>query len=237
MKKGLKITIIILIVLLIIGYGAFRVINGPNVSIKDKIDVKNYVENYLTKKYGEHKFKVTGIRYEYNMTSIFDYSSPKGYWVDFKSDTVPHSWVTISGLSPNSYKVDSDYFIQSYYFPKTDGYDVSETMNSMKPKKELERLLLDKLKNEFDNDIYEVDCDTILLKIPEDYGKIPTLDEIKTNTSLYTIRRFYYKLSNTIKDTNNYERKLKMYITNNYNSNSDIFFSMNNTLVSVFLNK
>ena len=235
MKKGSKITIIILIAALILGYGIFRIFNGPSVSIKEKREIKNYVENYLTKKYGEHRFKVTGIRYEYDMDTLFDYSNPTGYWVDFKSDIVSDSWLTINGLSPDVYKVDSDYFIESYYFHEKDGYDVYKTMDSMTPKKELERLLLDKLKNEFDNNIYEVKCDTIILEIPEDYGKIPKLEEIKTNTSLYTVLQFDYKVSNVIGDTKEYEERLKSYIKNTYNCESHMYFNLNNTLVNVFL--
>ena len=235
MKKGLKITIIILIVLSILGYGVFRVFYGPSVSMKDKREIKKYAENYLTKKYGEHKFKVTGIRYEYDMTTLFDYSNPTGYWVDFKSDIVPHSWITINGLNPDVYKVDSDYFIESYYFPEKDGYDVYKIMDNMEPRKDLERLLLDELRKEFDSNIYEMDCDTIILDIPEDYGKIPSLEELNTNTSLYRITQFDYKVSTAIEDTEKYEKGLKSYIKNKYNSSSDIYFNLNDTSVSVFL--
>ena len=235
MKKSLKTKLKILIILILLGCCGYRLFYGPIVSIKDKIDIKNYAENYLTKKYGEHKFKVTGIKYEYDSTSLFDFSNPTGYWVDFKSDIVPHSWITINGLSPDVYKVDGDYFIESYYFPEKDGYDIYETMESMKPKKELERLLLDKLKKELDSNIYEVDCDAAILEIPEDYGKIPTLEEIKTNTSLYKILGFDYRVSNAIVDTKNYENRLKIYIKIMYNCDSNIYFGINNTLVSVSL--
>lgn len=235
MKKVLKIIIIILIILSLVCYGGYRIFSGPSVNIKEKIEIKKYVENYLTKKYGEHKYKVTGIRYEYNRTSLFDYSNPTGYWVDFKSDIVPDSWITINGLNPDDYKVDNDYFIESYYFPEQDGYNTYKTMDNMKPKKELETILLNELRDEFEPDAYEVECETISLNIPEDYGKIPTLEELKTNTSLYKVTHFEYKVSNTIEDTNKYNERLKAYITNKYNSNSNIYFHLENTIVSVFL--
>lgn len=234
MKKGLKILVIILIGLSILGYGVFRVFHGPSVSLIDKREIGKYAENYLTKKYGEHSFKVTGVEYEYNMTTLFDYSNPTGYWVDFKSDIVSHSWITIDGLSSDVYKVSSDYLIEDYYFSEMDGYDVYEMMDSMKPKKEFEKLLLDELRNEFDPNIYEVDCD-ILLDIPEDYGRIPTLEEIKSDTSLYKIKQFDYKVSNAIEDTEDYEKSLESYITKKYNSDSNIYFRLNDTLVSVSL--
>lgn len=234
MKKVLKI-IIIIIILSLVGYGGYRILSGPSVKIKEKIEIKKYVESYLTKKYGKHKYKVTGIRYEYDMTTLFDYSNPTGYWVDFKSDIIPYSWITINGLNPNDYKVDNDYFIQSYYFPDQDRYNIHKTMDNMKPKKELETILLKELRDEFEPDAYEVECNTILLSIPEDYGKIPTLEELKTNTNLYKVIQFSYKVLNTIEDTNEYNERLKTYIANKYNSNSNIYFNSENTQVSVFL--
>ena len=106
----------------------------------------------------------------------------------------------------------------------------------MKPKKELDSILLNELQNEFDSNIYEVDCDTIVLKIPEDYGKMPTLEELKTNTNLYEVTQFDYKVPDRIKDTDEYTERLKSYIKNKYNCDSKIYFSLNNTLVNVFLN-
>ena len=235
MKKVLKIIIIILIILSIVGYVGYRIFNGPIVNRKEKIEIKKYVENYLTKKYGEHKYKVTEIRYEYDMTTLFDYSNPTGYWIIFKSDIVPKSWITINGLDPDEYKVDSDHFIESYYFPGLDGYNTYKTMDNMKPKKELETILLNELRGEFEPNVYEVECENILLDIPEDYGKIPTLEELKTNTNLYKVTQFDYKVLNTIEDTNEYEERLNTYILNKYNSNSSIYFSLENTIISVFL--
>lgn len=233
MKKVLKITSIILIILLIVGYIGYRIFSGPIVSRKDKTEIKKYVENYLTMKYGDHKYKVTNIRYEYDMTTLFDYSNPTGYWVHFKSDIVPESWIVINGLTPNDYNVYNDYFIEDYYFSGQD--NVSKIMEDMKPKKDLEIDLLDELRDEFESDAYEVKCETILLDIPEDYGKIPTLEELKTNTSLYKVTHFEYKVSNAITDTDEYTERLKLYIKNKYNSNSNIYFHLENTFVSVFL--
>lgn len=235
MKKQLKIIVIILIILSLIVYGVYRILSGPTVSIKEKIEVKKYAENYLTNKYGEHKYKITGISYEYDMSTLFDYSNPTGYWVNFKSDVVSDSLIIISGLNPDDYKVDSDYFIKSYYFPGLDGYNTYKAMDNMKPQKELEIILLNELREEFELNVYEVECETILLDIPEDYGKIPTLEELKTNTNLYKVTHFNYKVSNKIEDTNEYEERLKTYILNKYNSNSSIHFSFENTIVSVFL--
>lgn len=147
----------------------------------------------------------------------------------------PDSWVTIEGLNSNDYKVDSNHFIESYYFPNQDGYNTYETMENMEPKKELEAILLNELQDEFEPNAYEMDCDAILLEIPENYGKIPTLEELKTNTNLYKVKSFDYKVSNTIKYTTQYSERLKTYIKNKYNSNPKIYYDLENTLVTVRL--
>lgn len=235
MKEVLKKIVLLIIILSLLLYGGNRILNGPSVSIKEKIEIKKYVENYLTKKYGEHKYKVTSIKYEYDMAGLFDYSNPTGYWVDFKSDIVPDSWVTINGLNPFDYKLYNDYFIEDYYFPGQDGYNTHKIMDSIKPKKELEAILLTELRDEFEPNAYELECKNISLNIPEDYGKIPTLEELKTNTNLYEVTSFGYKVSNTIENTNEYSERLKAYIINKYNSNSNIYFYLENTGVSVSL--
>ena len=238
MKKVFKIIIIVFIILSLVVYGGYRLLNGPSVKIKDKIEIKKYVENYLTKKYGEHKYKITDIRYEYKRTTMgdmFDYSNPIGYWVDFKSDVSADSWIVINGLKPDEYKVKNDYFIQEYYFPKQDGYNIYQIMDDMKPKKEFETNFLNELQNEFEPNAYDLECLYIHLDIPEDYGKIPTLEELKTNINLYRTGNFNYKVSNTIENINEYEERLKTYITNKFNCDSDIFVVIENTRVDVSL--
>ena len=231
-----SILLVLIVVVIIGGLIICKLFLPPRVKSSERKNVTFFVENYLTEKYGEHKYKVTGVSYEYDdMTTLFDYSNPTGYWVDFTSDIVPNSWITINGLNPDDYKVDGDYFIEDYYFPEQDGYNTYKTMDNMKTKKELETILLKELQEEFEPDAYEVECETILLIIPEDYGKMPTLEDLKTNTNLYKVTHFDYKVSNTIEDTNEYSKKLKGYIKNKYNSNSDIYFYLENTSVSVFL--
>jgi len=239
MNKNLKKIIIISIVLLIVGlsilvYRVSKVVYEPSVNLEEKKAIKKYVERYLSNKYGKHEFKVTDVEYQYHMTTLFDYSNPTGYWVYFKSNVVPKSWVTINGLKSQDYKVNSDYFIEDYYFPDKDAYDIYETMNSMKPKKELESIFLKIIHDEFEPNTYEVQCNTIILDIPEDFGRIPTLEELKTNTNLYKVTQFDYKVSNKIDDISKYKERLKSYINNKYNCNSNIYINSNNT-ISVYL--
>lgn len=234
-KKVKKILIVIGLILLVVGFLGYRIFYGPSVSIKERRDVKEYVINYLTKTYGDHKYRVSGISYEYDMTTLFDYSNPTGYWVYFKSDVVSHSWVTITGLNPDDYKIDSDYFIESYYFPDHDGYDVYNKMSDMIPREQIETILLNELKDEFEPNAVEVECDYILLSVPENYGKIPTLEELKTNVDLYEILGFDYSVLYPIKDTVEYEERLKEYILNKYKTDSNIYFYKDNTHISIHL--
>lgn len=235
MKKILKVVGIILIILAIVVLVIYKVLSGPSVNGKEKREIKKYVENYLTKKYGDYNFKVTDIDYEYDMTTLFDYSNPIGYRVDFESDIVSESWVTINGLYEDEYEVDSDYLIQDYYFPDKDGYDTHIAMDSMTPKKELGAFILKDLQKEFEPDAYEVECENVLLNIPEDYGKMPTLEELENDTSLYKVISFDYKFSKVIEDKEGYKERLKVYIKNKYNCDSNIFLFPNNNGVSVSL--
>ena len=239
MKKsenlGSILVVVIIVVLIIGGLVIWKLFLPPIVKSSERKNVTFFVENYLTKKYGEHKFEVTSVNYEYDMTTLFDYSNPTGYWVYFKSDIVSNSWITINGLNPDDYKVDNDYFLESYYFPNQDGYNIYKTMDNMKPKKEFEKIILNELRKEFEPDVYVVECENISLNIPEDYGKIPTLEELKTNTNLYEVTNFNYQVSKAIEDTNEYSERLKAYIINKYNSNSNIYFHLDNTSVCVFL--
>ena len=242
MNKNLKkilITVLITILLIFISIKGYTILNGlkgPSVKKEYKIIIEKYAEEYLTKKYGKHNFKVTRIDYDFHMDYVFDYSNPIGYWVDFKSDIVPKCWLVIKGLKPEDFTVSNDYFIEGYYFPDKDGYVVYNKMNEMKPKAELEKNLLNELQKEFSSDIYELDCDTIQLDIPNDYGRIPTLDELKTNTNLYKVTSFNYKVSNTITNTEEYKRNLKNYLLEKYDYNTvNIYVEDNNKKVSIYL--
>ena len=234
MKKRNKIVIIVLVILVLLSFGVRRIIYGPSVSLKEKAEVKNYVQSYLTKKYGKHNYKITGISYDYHrtdMSQMFDYSNPIGYWVYFKSDTVPSSWIVIKGVEPEEYIVDSDYYVESYHFRGND--DAYELMESMEPKKEIENKYLNELQNEFDSNVCEVRCDYIMLEIPEDYGKVPTIEELKTNIDLYKTLGFDFKVSNIIQNETEFEQNLKTYIANKYHRDFSIWMYPNRLGASV----
>ena len=238
MKKVLKVVGKIFAVLAVVGCILFivlyKIFSGPSVNGKEKREIKKYVENYLTLKYGDHDFKVTHIEYEYDSDgTLFDYSNPVGYWVDIKSDIVAKSWVTIDGLYPDEYKVHSDYIIQEYHFPDKDGYQTQAAMNNRIPRSDIETDILRELQVEFDSDIYEVECDYIKLNIPEDYGKIPTMEELTSDTSLYKVMGFDFKHSNSIEDKEKYKEKLQKYIKSKYNCDSSIYMYPNGITISV----
>lgn len=234
MKKKVLI-IIVVIGALLIGYGVFRIFYGPFVGFREKREVREFVETYLTNKYGEHDFKATSVKYEYDMRKLFDYSNPIGYWVDFKSDVVPDCWVTINGLKPNDYRVETDLLVEFYHFPNERYFDIHKKLEKIQPLDEIEATYLKMLQEEFDSSIYEVGCD-IIMDVPDDYGKIPTLEELENNTNLYRVQTFRYKVPYPIKDKDEYEERLKEYVINKFNRSAKIYFGLDNTLVDVFLN-
>ena len=235
MKNGSKIIIIIFILLAVLCYYGYRLLNGPSVSLKDKREIKLYVEDYLTKKYGYHDFIVNKIDYLYEGNSLFDYSDPKGYWVYFKSDIVSESWLTIRGLINNNFKVDTDYLIKDYYYPDKDGYEIYNTLDKMKPIDALNKSFTDELKNEFGIDGISVRINSSTLKIPDNYGRVPTLDEIKTDVSLYQILEFECSISDETINRNEFVTKLKTYLTNKYNCECEVSYNQDQS-ISVLLN-
>ena len=235
-KTFLKsLAIIILAIVIIGGVIIYKLFFPPRVKLNERKNVTSFVENYLIKKYGDHKYKVTNVEYEFDMDTLFDYSNPTGYWVDFTSDVVPDTWITINGLEPEEYEVDNDYLIEDYHFPDKDGYDVYQMKSKIEPKEEVETKILNELQKEFDTNINDVECDYLILSLPDNFGRIPTLEELENNIDLYTVGTFDFYVSQGIKDTDEYEKKLKEYIKNKYGVDSSIYFALNNTKVNVFL--
>ena len=233
MNKKLIIIIVCIVVLLIGSIFVFKKANGPSVSLNEQESVSKYALSYLTDRYGEHNFKVIGLKYEYNMNYMFDHSNPIGYKVIFKSDDVKNSFLTIYGMDDSNYLVKSDYYIESYYYPDLDGYDSYETMKGIQPKKKLGTMFLNDILNEFDSHALEAECEESVLNIPEGYGKVPTLDDLKEDTNLYIPLSFTYKVTNTISDAEEYKNNLLSYVKNKYSKYIDYKKSEN---VDVFVN-
>lgn len=229
-KKTKNTTIILVIILLLLGIGAYRIFYGPIVSFKERRTVKNLVENYLTQTYGDHKFKVTGVSYEYDMETILDYSNPVGYMVNFKSNVVKSSIVTIDGLEPEKMKIRSDLFLENYFWPDNSGNEIYKLKEKNRPKEEIDKMFIEDIENLLGEDIKNFNSGYIKLNLPSNYGKIPTFEELKTNPKLYVIPSFRFNIENKVENKKEYEDKLIDFMKNKYNLEVNITFEENGTI-------
>ncbi len=211
-----KIILLVVGTFLFIGYFGYRALTGYNVSFSERASVKEFALEYLNDRYGNQNFKITNYRYEYEMETLFDYSNPIGYWVFFKSDQVKDAWIMVYGLNKEEYYVYSDYFLETYYFPNEDGHVVYDAKKVIMPRKKIEEMFLNDIKNEFDPNIEKVECEYINLVVPEGYGKIPTMDDLKTDINLYLPLSFTYRVKGVIDYREGYEQRLKMFVQRKY---------------------
>lgn len=216
--------LIILSVFIFLCFIIYRTFNGPSVGLIEKKNVSNIVEKYLTEKYGDNHFKVIDVGYDFEMSTLFDYSKKEGYLVTYKCDEL-ESFVSIKGIYPNISDI-SDNFLQKYYY--TD-------MRSRIPKEKIKSAILNKIKNEFDANIQEVNFSDyeIYLKIPDDFGRIPTIDEIENDINLYRVSSVRYTTILEADKEEEYETKLKVYLKNYFGGEWDISSYKKDNLYSI----
>ncbi len=229
--KKLKILgiIILLVVIVVLITGALIILKlflPPIVKSSEKKNVTILVENYLTEKYGEHNFKVTNVEYKFNMTTLFDYSEIVGYNVRFKGDIIEHSFVYISGIDPNEYKI-TDSFIADYYFPDSNGFGVVMLMESIPPVEKIQDNFFNNFKQDFEPNCQTLTCDNPILNIPNDYGRIPTMEELKNDISYYEIRDFSYTLTDRIENEEEYNKQLSEYLKQSFGGDWEIYILSN----------
>lgn len=224
MEKLKKAGIILLVVVIVFIVGKCKIILlGPSVKMSEKKNVSIYVEDYLTKKYGKHNFKVTKIEYEFKMATIFDYSNRVGYNVQCKSDKVKYFFVYIYGFNPDEYTIRSDSFLENYYFPTLDAYEQFEKRESIIPEKKIESNFISKFKEGF-----EPNCDELIYsleKVDRNLGRIPTIEELKNDINVYEVSDFAYTLTDSIENKEEYKNKLRKYLKQNFGGDWTICFN------------
>lgn len=223
MKKIIKILSIIIFIIIIFFYIIFRILRGPNVGITEKRNVSNIVEKYLTEKYGDHNFKVYGVDYDYHSSYIFDYSNKVGYLVKYKSDVLK-SAVSVQGIYPNISSV-SDWLLEDYYFKDELGLAGFEEMKKLAPKGEIVEVILNKIRNEYDINIQNIKIGYAHFKTPDDFGRIPTIDEIENNIKLYWVSGISYTTTIELDKKEEYEIKLKEYLSKSFGGEWDVYFT------------
>ncbi|MBR4830969.1 MAG: hypothetical protein IKZ96_04365 [Bacilli bacterium] len=225
-KKALIITISvvasILLTLLLLGLLVYRILNGPFVSYKEKKGVTEYAINYLNKKYGDHNYKVYKIYYDYDMDTLFDYSNPIGYYVDFKFDYSGKkykSFLTTNGLYSDKMKIGSDFLIEDIYFKDELGIADFEKEKNIIPKEEIISLFSKKIKEEIDPNTYNLTM-SMILDLPDNEGKIPTLEELGSTNKYYLVDDMYFYTIIEDGKKEEYERKIKNYIETTFGKTS-----------------
>ena len=229
MNNKIKVMLLIILVIFII---IFKITIPPFVKFSERRNVIDFAEKYLTKKYGEHNFKVTSVKYEFDMDymKFFDYSKPVGYSVKYKNDILNDSYLTISGLNSSEYKVTYDDFLQNYYFPDSYGYERYDMLESIKPYEKINKELLSSIREKFDLSISSIENINILLNISDDFGRIPKLEELKNNSDFYKILSFTIYYFDSELKYESYEEKLKKYLNETYGDNWKIHFNSNGSI-------
>ena len=222
-KKTLIKIISIIAIILTIGIIIFlKVTEPPKVKKQEKKNVINYVENYLNKKYGNHNFKITEVDYDIHMKmeNWFNYSDIRGYDIYCKSDTVKEFYVHISGLTPSEYII-TDSLLDDYYFPNEESQEQYEKMKTLK-----QTGFIESFKNGFESNA--VIDELISLEgpiIPDDLGKIPTIEELKNDIKYYEINKFEYNVTYTIENIEEYKEKLTDYLKQNLGGEWNVWIS------------
>lgn len=165
------------------------------------VAVKRIASAYLEEKYGDQDFRITGMSYITFDDTFFD-TTPNltGYYVDAKCKGVTDFTVFIDGVNPGECVVDFDDLLENRYVPNTEYnfFEQKEFMEELVPLDEFKENLLISLQREISSDISEIsDCE-IRLDIPDDFGRIPTLEELK-GIELYKIVECECKYSEDLK--------------------------------------
>ena len=152
----------------------FLCLNIPKIFKSDvEIYAEEYVLEYMNNKYGdEGNFKIYNIAKDYDSEGevIFEREEHTGFIVDLKTDYVPNIiTVKLYGTTKDEFHVSYDDLFQEYY--DVSGYE----FYILKEEKKNEKVEKD-FKDNFNINI-DAKVDIISSKIPDDYGKIPTMDE------------------------------------------------------------
>lgn len=220
-----SILLVVIVILIIGGLTIWKLLSPPSVKRSDRKNVTFFVENYLTEKYGKHNFKVTGVEYDFNMTRLFDYSNRVGYNVRFKCDIVNYSFIYISGIDPKEFTIIGDTLLEDYYFPNLYLYRKYEAMESLIPVEKIQSNFFNRFKQDFEPSCQTLKCYNPKLDIPNNLGRIPTMEEIKSNISYYEVRNFTYTLTDRIENKEEYENKLDKYLKQNFGGDWSIYFN------------
>lgn len=190
----------------------FHSLQGPKVNKDEKKEVMAYTEAYLTKKYGNHYFKAFRVEYDYDMERLFDYSNPTGYSVYYKCDGLKDfSSATIKGFDLNNAEI-SEHFLVDYLYSDLDSYEKFKEFYETKPNVDVEKKLLNELEKALDVDIKTLEINRFYIELPDDYGKLPTMEEIKNDLELFKANTIYFTLDQVPSSPDGFQKTLNDYL-------------------------
>ena len=149
------------------------------------------------------------------------------------------SAVSVKGIYPNIKDI-SDWFLEEYFYTDKDKnsmatFEMFEEMNSRKPIDKIKSVIFNKIKSEFDSNIQEVGISdyNVYLKIPDDFGRIPTIDEIENNLDLYWESSVSYTTKLEAEEEKEYEKNLKEYLNDYFGGEWKIYLNKKDTVYYV----
>lgn len=158
---------------------------------------EKYIISYLEQKYGNGNYKVVNVMKEYSNYGMWD-KFLSGYYYEIKSDYMENTFIVT--VTDNSLYIHDDYFLPVYYSQKYNlpyklsydnwdnslSYDFDEfnnyIINSIKDKYSIEIDIYD-VKDLYQSYLHSWSSEGVTYNpsyfiIPEDYGKIPSIDEL-----------------------------------------------------------
>ena len=109
---------------------------------------------------------------------------------------------------------------------------IYDELDKIMPLEKYSDYLCGKIQNEFDPNCKSVKIYHLQLNIPNDFGRIPTMQELKNDINLYRCSYFTITLNSDIdeNDKDNYKNKLKNYLENNTKYKWSIYYNNNGTI-------
>lgn len=165
------------------------------ISLKSR---EKYIVNYLENKYGNGNYKVVDIKGDYTYNGIIDkYLS--GYYYEIKSDYMNNTFII--RIDDRVLYIEDDYFLPLYYSEKYNlPYELSysDSMQSLYVDfNEFEKYIINSIKAKYPLETKKIDVNKLYMNfvqsydnikgvtynssyfiIPENYGKIPSINEL-----------------------------------------------------------
>lgn len=169
--KEKKYTLVKIVLTFISIWGFNLFITSIPVIHKSEIEkyIETYVEDYMTKKYGNGNFKVVNIAKNYS-GGLWEPEVHSGYYVKIKNSyTNGIISMFIDGTTKETIKVSSEFLLEDYHDEYEDYDYLTDYIMNKKVKK-----VEESYQKEFNVDV-DFSC---YYKVPDDYGHIPSIDEL-----------------------------------------------------------